>query len=134
MAYTVNKTIKRFKDLNLSFTRHPITADVTVKTDVEAIKFAIRNLLMTKKYEVPFHPEIGSSLIGQLFENYTVAMKNIVTQEIDNVILNYEPRAELLDVLYQGVPHENRLNVVIVFRIINISEPITLNLLLERTR
>ncbi len=134
MAYTVNKTIKRFKDLNLSFTRHPITADVTVKTDVEAIKFAIRNLLMTKKYEVPFHPEIGSSLIGQLFENYTVAMKNIVTQEIGNVILNYEPRAELLDVLYQGVPHENRLNVVIVFRIINISEPITLNLLLERTR
>ena len=89
---------------------------------------------MTKKYEVPFHPEIGSSLIGQLFENYTVAMKNIVTQEIGNVILNYEPRAELLDVLYQGVPHENRLNVVIVFRIINISEPITLNLLLERTR
>ena len=88
MAYTVNKTIKRFKDLNLSFTRHPITADVTVKTDVEAIKFAIRNLLMTKKYEVPFHPEIGSSLIGQLFENYTVAMKNIVTQEIGNVILN----------------------------------------------
>ena len=134
MAYTVNKTIKRFKDLNLSFTRHPITADVTVKTDVEAIKFAIRNLLMTKKYEVPFHPEIGSSLIGQLFENYTVAMKNIVTQEIGNVILNPEPRAELLDVLYQGVPHENRLNVVIVFRIINISEPITLNLLLERTR
>lgn len=134
MAYTVNKTIKRFRDLNLSFTRHPITADVTVKTDVEAIKFAIRNLLMTKKYEVPFHPEIGSSLIGQLFENYTVAMKNIVTQEIGNVILNYEPRAELLDVLYQGVPHENRLNVVIVFRIINISEPITLNLLLERTR
>ena len=134
MAYTVNKTIKRFKDLNLSFTRHPITADVTVKTDVEAIKFAIRNLLMTKKYEVPFHPEIGSSLIGQLFENYTVAMKNIVTQEIGNVILNSEPRAELLDVLYQGVPHENRLNVVIVFRIINISEPITLNLLLERTR
>ena len=134
MAYTVNKTIKRFKDLNLSFTRHPITADVTVKTDVEAIKFATRNLLMTKKYEVPFHPEIGSSLIGQLFENYTVAMKNIVTQEIGNVILNYEPRAELLDVLYQGVPHENRLNVVIVFRIINISEPITLNLLLERTR
>ena len=134
MAYTVNKTIKRFKDLNLSFTRHPITADVTVKTDVEAIKFAIRNLLMTKKYEVPFHPEIGSSLIGQLFETYTVAMKNIVTQEIGNVILNYEPRAELLDVLYQGVPHENRLNVVIVFRIINISEPITLNLLLERTR
>ena len=134
MAYTVNKTIKRFKDLNLSFTRHPITADVTVKTDVEAIKFAIRNLLMTKKHEVPFHPVIGSSLIGQLFENYTVAMKNIVTQEIGNVILNYEPRAELLDVLYQGVPHENRLNVVIVFRIINISEPITLNLLLERTR
>ncbi len=134
MAYTVNKTIKRFKDLNLSFTRHPITADVTVKTDVEAIKFAIRNLLRTKKYGVPFHPEIGSSLIGQLFENYTVAMKNIVTQEIGNVILNYEPRAELLDVLYQGVPHENRLNVVIVFRIINISEPITLNLLLERTR
>lgn len=134
MSFTVNKRIQRFKDLNLAFTRHPVTADVTIKSDAEAIKFAIRNLLLTKKYEVPFHPEIGSSLVGQLFENYTVAMKNIVTQEIKNVVLNYEPRAEVLDVLYEGVPYENRLNVVVIFRIVNISEPITLNILLERTR
>lgn len=131
---TVNKQIKRFKDLNLSFTRHPITSDVTVKSDVEAVKFAVKNLLLTKKFEVPFHPEIGSSIANHLFENYTVAMKNIVRQEISNLILNYEPRAEIVDVIFEGIPQENMISVSIVFRIINVSEPVTLNILLERTR
>lgn len=131
---TVNKQIKRFKDLNISFTRHPITSDVTVKSDVEAVKFAVKNLLLTRKFEVPFHPEIGSSIADHLFENYTMAMKNIVTQEISNLILNYEPRAEIVDVIFEGIPQENRISVSIVFRIINVSEPVTLNILLERTR
>lgn len=134
MSYIVNKQIKRFKDLNLSFTRHPITEDVTVKSDEEAVKFALKNLLLTRNFEVPFHPEIGSSLTSQLFENYNIAMKNIVAQEISTVILNYEPRAEVLDVLFEATPSRNQITISIIFRMVNVSEPITLSFLLERTR
>lgn len=134
MSYIVNKQIKRFKDLNLSFTRHPITEDVTVKSDEEAVKFALKNLLLTRNFEVPFHPEIGSSLTSQLFENYNSAMKNIVSQEISTVILNYEPRAEVLDVLFEATPSRNQITIAIIFRMVNVSEPITLSFLLERTR
>lgn len=134
MSYIVNKQIKRFKDLNLSFTRHPITEDVTVKSDEEAVKFALKNLLLTRNFEVPFHPEIGSSLTSQLFENYNSAMKNIVTQEISTVIFNYEPRAEVLDVLFEATPSRNQITISIIFRMVNVSEPITLSFLLERTR
>lgn len=134
MSYNVNKQIKRFKDLNLSFTKHPITDDVTVKSDEEAVKFAIKNLLLTRNFEVPFHPEIGSSLSSQLFENYNNAMKNIVAQEVTNVILNYEPRAEIWDVLFEANPPRNQITIVVVFKMVNVSEPITLSFLLERTR
>ncbi len=134
MSYIVNKQIKRFKDLNLSFTRHPITEDVTVKSDEEAVKFALKNLLLTRNFEVPFHPEIGSSLTSQLFENYNSAMKNIVSQEISTVIFNYEPRAEVLDVLFEATPSRNQITISIIFRMVNVSEPITLSFLLERTR
>jgi len=134
MSYIVNKQVKRFKDLNLSFTKHPITDDVTVKSDEEAVKFAIKNLLLTRNFEVPFHPEIGSSLSSQLFENYNNAMKNIVAQEVSNVILNYEPRAEIRDVLFEASPSRNQITIAVVFKMVNVSEPITLSFLLERTR
>ena len=120
--------------MNLSFTRHPITEDVTVKSDEEAVKFALKNLLLTRNFEVPFHPEIGSSLTSQLFENYNSAMKNIVSQEISTVIFNYEPRAEVLDVLFEATPSRNQITIAIIFRMVNVSEPITLSFLLERTR
>ena len=131
---TVNKQIKRFRDLDLSFTRHPVTDDIVKKSDIEAVKFAVKNLLLTSKYEVPFHPEIGSTIVNQLFENYTIAMKSIVTYEIASVIQNYEPRAVILDVKFDAIPHEHKINLTILFKMVNVSEPITINLILERTR
>ena len=131
---TVDRQIKRFKDLNLSFTRHPITSDVTVKTDIEAVKFAVKNLLMTRRYEFLFHPEIGSSLSDLLFENYTVVTQNIVGQEIENTLANYEPRAQLVNVIFEAAPMLNSISVSITFKMVNVSEPITLEIVLERSR
>lgn len=134
MSVTINKTITRFKDLNLLFTRHPITDDVTVKTDVEAVKFSIKNLILTRHFEVPFHPEVGTSIVGRLFENYTPVTRNLIEEEIRNVITNYEPRAELLGVNFSGSPMKNSMTIEVVFRMINVTEPITLSIVLERTR
>ena len=59
-----------YKDLNLNFTRNPVTGDVATVTDVNAVKRSIRNLLLTNHYERPFHPEIGSDIPALLFENF----------------------------------------------------------------
>ena len=69
MATTVNKGYKDaqiinesprsnyiYKDLNLFFTKHPMSSDVSKVTDVQAIKRSIRNLILTNKGERLFHP------------------------------------------------------------------------------
>ena len=63
---TVTNNSKRsnriYKDLNMSFTKNPATKDVARLTDVEAVKRSVRNLILTNRFERPFHPEIGSSV------------------------------------------------------------------------
>ena len=58
-----------YKDLNLIFSPHPNTKDVTKKTDIEVVKQSVKNLILTKHYERPFHPEIGSNVTDILFES-----------------------------------------------------------------
>ena len=76
MAYTdaqatnnSSRSNKTYSDLNLNFTKNPATNDVARLTDIEAVKRAVRNLVLTNQFERPFHPEIGSS-IRDLLLNY----------------------------------------------------------------
>ena len=60
-----------YKDLDLNFGRNVVTNDVNRLTDVEAVKRSVRNLLNTRHYERPFHPEIGAGVRDLLFEPIT---------------------------------------------------------------
>ena len=64
------RNTRQFTDFNLLFTSHPVTADVTLKNDEEAVKQSLRNLISTRNYERPFHPEIGCQIHALLFENF----------------------------------------------------------------
>ena len=67
---TSKKRVNRiYSDLDLDFTRNPVTSDVVKLTDVEAVKRSVKNLIQTNHYERPFHPEIGSDVRALLFEN-----------------------------------------------------------------
>lgn len=134
MAFTVNKVISKFTDLNMLFSRHPITNDVTVKKDEEAVKFAIKNLLLTRHYEKPFHPEIGTNLFDLLFENYSITTKAIIEQEVRLVIENYEPRASVVTIDIKADPPNNTFMMEVTFLLNNSTEPVVLPILLERTR
>ena len=57
-----------WKDLDLLFRVHPVTGDVVTRTDVEAVKRSVRNIVLTNKYERPFKPNFGTSLRELLFE------------------------------------------------------------------
>jgi len=124
-----------FKDINLSFAKHPTTGDIAFLTDVEAVKRSIRNLVNTNFYEKPFHPEIGSNVRSILFEPVSPLVADVLERNVRDVINNFEPRAELIEVLSDAQIDNNRYDVTIKFYLVNSASGVqSVNLFLERLR
>jgi len=131
---TIQRNSRTFSDLNLLFTVNPATRDITKRIDEEAIKASVRNLIQTKNFERPFHPEIGCQLNNLLFENLTPPVFQLMKKTVFDVIEKFEPRIVVLDVLAQQRPDNNELDVTIIFKIINSERPITLKTTIQRVR
>jgi phage baseplate assembly protein W len=84
-----------YSDIFTNFTAHPDLSDLVIKKNEDAVKQAIRNLLLTNKYERPFQPDLGSNINAILFEPATSLTAGILETEIRNVISNYEPRVQI---------------------------------------
>lgn len=125
---------RQYSDIDLNFIAHPVTGDITKKIDVDAVKQSISNLINTKHYENVFEPEIGSNIHALLFENLTDIVKFAIEEEIKILIRNFEPRAKVIEVIIRELPDVNTIEASIIFTIVNIEEPETLNILLERVR
>ena len=124
-----------FKDFNFSFARHPVTGDIAKLTDVSAVKASVKNLVLTNFYERPFHPEIGSNVRAALFEPMTPMVASRLGRNIEDVVNNFEPRAELISVIVQANIDRNAYEATIKFNVVNTeTEEQTLNLFLERLR
>ena len=108
-----------YKDLNLNFTRNPVTGDVATLSDVNAVKRSVRNLLLTNHYDKPFHPEIGSNIPYLLFENFGPITGNQLARQIEEMITTYEPRANVESVECFPVSDSNRYDVRIYFYVEN---------------
>ena len=125
---------RQFSDLDLNFTPHPVTGDVGFKKDENAVKQAVKNLVLTQNFERPFHSEIGSTLRSLLFEPATPMTKEILRKTISDTITNFEPRVELLGVDIRYTLDDTAVDVRIRFKIKNTFTPIDVSLTLERTR
>jgi len=123
-----------FSDLDFNFTAHPVTKDLTRRYDENAIKTALKNLILTSNYERPFHSEIGSPIRRMLFEPATPLLAASLKQAVINTINTFEPRVELTNVAVSVDEDSYTVGISIEFRIINTTRPITLDLTLERTR
>src|SRR6056300_2027352 len=108
-----------YKDINLSFARHPLTGDIAFLTDVEAVKRSVRNLINTNFYERPFHPEIGSDIRSILFEPVSPLVADVLKRYVEDVINNFEPRAELISVIVSTDIDRNAYGVTIEFYLVN---------------
>ena len=126
--------LKKFKDIDLDFIRHPSSSDVSVKYDEDAIKRSVRNLVMLNKGEKPYHPEIGSTIRGLLFENFTPLLASSMEDAITETIVNWEPRVELTGVTVRALPERNELHATIHFYAIGIPQEISMDVFLERVR
>ena len=123
-----------FKDLNLDFQQNSATKDIQKIKDVESVKRSVRNLINTNHYEKPFHPEIGSNLRAMLFELMTPQMNHVISKQIENLINNYEPRCNLIEVFTQPRFDRNGYSVQISFMVNNHQEPVIVESFLERLR
>jgi len=125
---------REWSDLDLDFTKHPVTKDIVRKTNVEAVKRSVRNLILTNRYERPFHPEIDGGVTRHLFGLSTPETKHDVKLAIENCLTNFEPRVVVDDVRVTGDLDANGFNVSIYFTVINSPQPIEVALFLERIR
>ena len=136
-ASSINKSKrsnKIYKDLDLNFTRNPVTNDVTRIEDIDAVKRSVKNLVQTYFYERPFHPELGCGIRELLFENYSPIIGIFLKRKITEVINRYEPRVSLVNVTLDDDPDRNRLKVSLYFYVQNISDPVTVETFLQRLR
>lgn len=123
-----------FTDFTTDLDQHPGTGDVARVVNENSVKRAIRNLLLTNFYEVPFQPQRGSNIRALLFENITPATELLLEDAVVQTIENYEPRCQNLKVTVSGDPDNNGYNVTIVFSIINNPQPTSVELVLSRVR
>ena len=125
---------KFFSDIDLGFTPHPVTGDLLVKTDENAVKNSIRNLVLTRHWERPFRSAIGSNVNSLLFELDGPALGALIQKEIENVIVNFETRVDLISVVADVNSDRNAVKIRITFKIKNTEKPVLLDLILKRTR
>ena len=123
-----------FSDFFSDFSRNAVTGELNKKTNVEAVKQSVKNLLLTDKYERLFQPEVGSGLKGLLFENATPFVQLQIESYITAVIENYEPRARIIATNVSFYNDRNAANITIKFMVINTEDPVEFNISLERTR
>lgn len=123
-----------FSDFDAAMGLNPITGDVPLKTDVEAIKFSIKNLVLTNHFERPFHSEIGSFVSGSLFENMDMLTAIVLREDIALLLDNYEPRISVTDIIVNPQPEQNALYLTIVFVVKATQQQLSVNVTLERTR
>lgn len=130
----INRKTRQFSDINLLFTTHPSTADITKKLDEEAVKASVRNLISTKNYERPFHPEIGCQIYSLLFENFNIVSSQVMQKTIKDTLEKFEPRISVLKVVLADNRDRNEIMLDITFKIINSERPITLQTAISRIR
>jgi phage baseplate assembly protein W len=128
------KRQRTFSDLDLNFTAHPVTGDVARLYDENAIKRSVRNLLQTNNFERPFHSEIGSQIRALLFEPASPVLNTMLKRVISDTITTFEPRVVVNSVTVSSNSDNNSVNVTLVFTIVNTVNPVTMNVVLQRTR
>jgi len=124
----------RFSDLDLDFTINPLTKDVSLKYDAEAVKRSLRNLIFTQRYERLFQPDINSGINNILFENFGSIQVVTLRNRIEQTIVNFEPRVTEVTVNVYENQELHYLTVEIQFRVRNVPGLQELSLDLQRVR
>jgi phage baseplate assembly protein W len=129
-----SKKITIYTDFKKNLEVSPVSQDITLLKDEDAVKEAIQNLILTDRGERLMQPNLGGNIRAMLFENITPTVLTLIEDQIRTTIELYEPRAELIDVIVTSNIDDNIVKVTIVFYVKNNQQPISVDVFLERTR
>lgn len=123
-----------YSDFDFTFRANPITGDLVMKYDVQAILQSCRNLLLTSTEEIVMDMEIGGGIARMLFELNTPTFKLQLREKILHVLEKYEPRIEIVDLDVNTTTNQHAVIITLSFYVLNQPDPITVELPLRRTR
>ena len=123
-------------DLDLFFKPHPVTGDIIVKKDTDAVRRAVKNIILTNKYERPFKPNLGGALGDSLFELNTSYERKRVVRRLAGQLEALEPRVENVKVKFLNTRDSdpNRLNIQISYAVKNGQRINTVDFTVTRVR
>ena len=131
----VVKISRAFKDISLSFTKHPVTNDVTVLKNEDAIKKSVVNLCRTRLNERFFNDLLGTSIEDSLFETNLNDIASFLEREIFTLLENFEPRIRLSNVIVESLVDSYELQIRIEYEITGLPFPTqNIEFLLQPTR
>lgn len=124
-----------FKDLNITFKKHPVTNDVVVSKDASAIKQAIVNVLLTNKGERLMNPRYGSDIRRFLFEPLDYGTGFQIKSNIRDTLERFEPRISVIDIKCTPNFDDNGFDVVLQYNVRGTDDPpVAVEFFLSRTR
>ena len=131
----INRISRAFKDISLSFTPHPVTKDLTILKNENAIKKSVRNLVQTIPTERFFNSVLGSEVRDSLFDFVDFGTASVIQDQILNTIENFESRVDDVSVEVEPRPDTNEFEVTVFFTIVGQETPVQeFTFILEATR
>ena len=131
----IQRISRSFKDISLSFEPHPVTKDLPILKNENAIRRSVRNIVETIPTERFFNSLLGSDVRRSLFEFVDFGTASVIQDQVQIAIENFEERVENLQVIVDPITDENTFNVTVIFDIIGQEFPTQeYSFLLEATR
>jgi len=131
----IQRISRSFKDISLSFSPHPVTKDLPILKNENAIVRSVRNLVQTIPTERFFNSNIGSDVQDSLFGFVDYGTASLIEDQILSVVTNFEPRVENLEVEVEPQTDNNTFGVIVRFDVVGQEFPTQeFAFLLETTR
>ena len=124
---------KSYSDIDLLFEKKP-SGDIYRKTDADAVKQSVKNIVSTNHFEKPFEIFYGANITGMLFELADAGMGTHIEDQIKSSISEYEPRARVLKINVFSNPDRNTLQVELLFRVTATEQEVELKTTVSRLR
>ena len=134
MTIQTTRPVARYKDFYINFDAHPVRKDLFVLEDTDSIKNAIKNILFTDPGERFFAPYFGGGIRASLFENIDIHTAYMIQKQVEMSIENFEPRAQVIQVVVTPYEDQNAYAITVVFSTINNPDPVVFNTMLTRVR
>ena len=132
---SISRVSRSFKDISLSFIPHPVTKDLPILKDENAIRRSVRNIVETIPTEKFFNSSFGSDVYKSLFDFVDFGTASVIKDQIKTSILNFEPRVDNVNVKVFPRSDDNEFEVEIMFDVIGQEFPTQeYSFILEATR